>query len=254
MDEDDIDTMFIEEDEQSIVDYLQQQTVDEPSNEPPLKKAKLHNESGNSKTVEIETLFTSEDEQTLLDYLKEQRSEEVQECYICKTKFPRKRYLQRHLTKHYSDKFTECLYCRKPFSKDETLKRHIRNHHADRTHEDTVNDLVTRKGDGVNPDNDIANYNTEKNVDELFNVDVVTNKYSKLFNATATYYNIKLNDLNVTDYAEILEIIHKLFEHILKRVLVGVRHRDIDTDSDGFSRIRQGHYHNTQASRATECG
>ncbi|XP_060588537.1 uncharacterized protein LOC132743952 [Ruditapes philippinarum] len=144
-------------------------------------------------------------------------------CPSCKKSFNRKQNLDRHMKKHADENTHHCPECLKVFTRKDALDEHFSQHENQsgggmkRTHGDNEHNS-TGKRQKLTP---------KDNASEYYKMEKINERRIEKFNTTASYYKIKIKDLEVRDLQNILKTLKVIFQSILSTITENIPANDL---------------------------
>jgi hypothetical protein len=138
--------------------------------------------------------------------------------------FTRRQNLDRHIKKHADENTHHCPQCLLAFTRKDALDEHFIQHDSQsgggrkRSLADEQDDIIGHKRQKLTPKNNAA---------EFYSIEKINEKRIEKFNTTASYYNIKIKDLEVKDLPKILKTLKVIFESIVTTITENIPPNDL---------------------------
>ena len=142
-------------------------------------------------------------------------------CPSCKKTFKRKDNLDRHLRKHADENSHHCPECLKPFVRESALNAHLRLDHGVGAMKRSAEN---QEGGNVDKRQRIQKH---EDPEDFFTIDKVSERNIEKFRTKATYYKIKIKDLEIRDLPNILKTIKVIFDSIIQRLAEHIPSTDL---------------------------
>ena len=140
-------------------------------------------------------------------------------CTSCKKSFSRKQTFERHMLKHNNQNNQHCPECLKVFTRDDAHNEHLHKEHGwPRAVKHSVNN---QEGGGVAKRQKLA-----EEPSRHYKIAKIGEKKIEKFKSTATYYEVKIKDIEVDGLPNIL----KTLKHIFRSILHDITHMIPGTD------------------------
>ncbi|KAL4238611.1 hypothetical protein ACF0H5_003318 [Mactra antiquata] len=141
-------------------------------------------------------------------------------CPSCKKTFTRRQNLDRHMKKHASENTQHCPECLRVFTRKDALDDHFSQHenHRGGRMKRVSKDEDVRKRQKLTP---------KDTVEEFYSMEKVQEKKIEKFKTSASYYNIKIKDLEVRDLPNIVKTLKVIFQSIIARLTENIPSNDI---------------------------
>jgi len=169
-------------------------------------------------------------------------------CETCGASFPKlSQLLQHRRTENHWQNFT-CPSCKKTFTKKGNLDRHMKKHNDENNHhcpeclrvftrKDALDEHFAQHGGGTKrarpDDNDDRSgekrqrLTAQDNAKDFYYMEKVNERRIEKFNTTASYYEIKMKDLEVRDLPNILKTLKVIFQSIVTRITENIAATDL---------------------------
>lgn len=138
-------------------------------------------------------------------------------CEVCKKVFNRKDNLERHQRKHDSDNTPDCL---NPFISEEAINRHLKQEHG--WHRAVKRSVENQEGGGAANRQKLA-----EDPSRFYDIKKIGERKIEMFKTTATYYQIHVKDVEITNLPDILKYLKNLFQDIISRMTEDIPSNDL---------------------------
>ncbi|XP_052815380.1 uncharacterized protein LOC128242318 [Mya arenaria] len=142
------------------------------------------------------------------------------QCQSCKKVFNRKDNLDRHLQKHNDENNHHCPECLKVFTREDALKEHLRQDHGGAGG-------VKRPSNDQGGGGEAKRKKLDEDLSAHYDIEKVSERKIEKFRSTASYYRIRVNDVEITDLPNILKYLRTLFQDIINKMTDEIASSDL---------------------------